>query len=180
MPDGNKLMGKFKVIATSLKWLYLSGENNSVVIQRIVAMLNKADTEMRKKMESMKTLAPFKVLGAVIIESWFEIKDQELVEDDTDVYVIELLKNILRLECFWVHRGLPDSKMSVKDAFPSLLADQKEFEEALETVELGIKYLTGPNVNMKETNEYKAMDSKINELWNRIEESEKEKGQKSD
>ena len=76
MPDGNKLMGKFKVIATSLKWLYLSGENNSVVIQRIVAMLNKADTEMRKKMKSKKTHTPFKVLGEEIIESWFENKDQ--------------------------------------------------------------------------------------------------------
>ncbi|EEF31127.1 conserved hypothetical protein [Ricinus communis] len=200
VPVDYDMLVKFQVLATSLTWIF-EGEN-SVVLRRIFDLIVTANGELRKMKESKKAQMSMAVM---IEEEWFiksrykeELMIEEagsqrmnqeqegLIEDHADKPILLLLKGILCLECFWMHRGLPNSKISLKNAIPLLEAEILKCEEALKLIKDKVKDLIkiyaswfGEEVlNMKQSDEYRAMDSKIYELWSRIEESDMEKVQK--
>ncbi|EEF35280.1 conserved hypothetical protein [Ricinus communis] len=182
--DTEGLRAKFQILGDLLKWA--SQGERTVVIRRFLDLLHTADAIMShwKNNKSLEQKAVLVLEEEEAAGSEGSI-DRELGEE-TDVF-FGLMKEIFRLELFWVHPGLPDSiKTKLKDyAFPLLVADMKRCEEALKWLELDVK-LSKPctfkfredHQTFMETDDYKAMESKINELWNGIQESEKEKEQK--
>ena len=104
----------------------------------------------------------------MILQGYEGINNQELEQDVTDGIFLALLKEIFRLELFWMHRVFPDSKMSLmKNVYPLMVTDLETFGQAMESLEV--------MKSIMETHDYEAMDLKINELWDQIEELEKEK-----
>ncbi|EEF35281.1 conserved hypothetical protein [Ricinus communis] len=177
---------KLQVLGDSLKWV--SQDENSVVINRFLDLLHTADTIMShmKENESLERKAML-MLEEEEAAGFEGNINQELQEDGTDRPILGLLKEICRLELFWMHRGLPDSiKTSVMDdTFPMLVSDMEKCEDALKWLELDVRYprafiFREDHQTGMESDDYKAMESKINELWNGIQESEKEKEQKLD
>ncbi|EEF29176.1 conserved hypothetical protein [Ricinus communis] len=178
------LREKFQILGDSLKWA--SQGEKTVVIRRFLDLLDTADAIMShwKNNESLERKAVL-MLEEEEAAGFEGNIDLELGEE-TDIF-FGLLKEIFRLELFWIHPGLPDSiKTKLKDyAFPLLVADMEQCEEALKWLELDVKLSEPCTFNFREdhqtfmeTDDYKSMESKINELWNRIQESEKEKEQK--
>ncbi|EEF31126.1 conserved hypothetical protein [Ricinus communis] len=165
--DGD-LYTKGLVLASALNWVFDEDEN-SVVVQTIYELLTTENVEiMAPETKESKQ--------AMIAEKWAKSIDESLIEDATDKPILLFLSEVFRFECFWMHRGLPSSKKSLKYAIPSLVAEFHECEEAFKVVENEVKDLIKQysdmyeqDLNMKKkSDEYKALESEIKEFWSRI------------
>ncbi|EEF31646.1 conserved hypothetical protein [Ricinus communis] len=169
-----EMLETFLVLEASLEWV-LKGET-SVVIHRILEILQTADIKLRNKKHSEMVDNP---------SAGKEVITLEIRGSFTDDMIFRLLKEIFRLELFWVHQGLPDSKDSLMGVIPSLAADIIECETVLIEVAAQIRdsveiWLFGvfEAEELRETPEYEAVDAKIDQLWEKVEDYDKENGRK--
>ncbi|EEF31650.1 conserved hypothetical protein [Ricinus communis] len=176
----DRYVAKVEVFVTCLKWV-CEGQN-SIVIRRIIDLLDAAGLEIKKMRES------FKKAHKNSIEEYSMPWIEDFEEEYTDKYILILLDQILLLESFWMHQGLPSSKIRLKYSLSLMEIDLGDCEETLERVkfeiddwtELPAFGLEDTDMKMKDIDEYKAMVLKVEELWSPIEELEKETGQKRD
>ncbi|XP_055962259.1 uncharacterized protein LOC126653539 [Mercurialis annua] len=156
-------MAKFKVLKDSLKWV--SEGEYTVVIERLLDLLKTADMKLCKNKAEL------------ILED-----DEELEEDVTDELILSLMKEICYFELFWMQRRvMPNSNIAFDQEL--LVADLKRCEEGLKKLEIEVNELLDASaltfgeddhLILNESGDYKAMEAKINELWDQTEEPEAE------
>ncbi|XP_050238781.1 uncharacterized protein LOC126688202 [Mercurialis annua] len=175
MSKAQENLFKLQALRDSLSWI---GEGEStMVVNKFIDLLHTADIEMLRG--SLKRKA------AVLCDETEAAMGRDETEaagyDHSDYLVFFLLKGICRLELFWTHRGLPDPEMSMMaDTFRSLEDGMRDCERELEMFKSqylnmvdGSAFGFGEEdfLSMKQKDEYKAMELKMDELWNGIEES---------
>ncbi|XP_050203565.1 uncharacterized protein LOC126653670 [Mercurialis annua] len=177
MSKAQETVFKLQALRDSLSWI---GEGEStMVVNKFIDLLHTADIEMFKKRGSLKRKA------AVLCdetEAAVGCDETEAAEyDHSDYLIFFLLKEICRLELFWMHRGLPDPKMSMMtDTFRSLEDGMRDCERQLKMFKSQYLNMVDGSafgfqeedfLSMRQKDEYKAMELKMGELWNGIEES---------
>ncbi|EEF35207.1 conserved hypothetical protein [Ricinus communis] len=97
---------KFQVLGDSLKWV--SQGEDSVVIKRFLDLLHTTDTIMSHKKENESLERKAMLMLEEEEAAGFEGNiNQELEEDVTDKPILGLLKEICRLELFWMIEDCP-------------------------------------------------------------------------
>ncbi|EEF31647.1 conserved hypothetical protein [Ricinus communis] len=158
----DEMLERIRVLETSLEWV-LEGER-SVVIHRVLEILRAPDIRLRNKNPFEMADCPGVGQGVIKME-------------DLDDIIFRLLKEIFRLELFWVHQRFPDSKDSFMGAIPSLVDDIDECETVsveIATVIVDWLELFASGSYSDDLKEFEAVDA----MWVKVDDYDKEQGQK--
>jgi hypothetical protein len=143
MSRQDELAEKIWKFKSALKWVTEDGNFNSMVIDKVLILLEMADREMSEMKRSrelkIKGKAAFIDGGGQEERSSGRIRVHELFDQFFDLIIYQIfdlfLEVVLRLESIVSHRNLPaDSEMLIKEALSMVESGLRQCEEVLEWI----------------------------------------------
>ncbi|KAJ6672227.1 hypothetical protein OIU85_013564 [Salix viminalis] len=168
LPKINLVDTMFQGLFNSLKYQFK--EENSMVIQRILVLLEFADEEV-KRLKRLKQDDEFRGI---------ELRENLIEVSHVDQLILQLFDSILCLESTLLREGEPDQGVSVKDLLSALKDDLDRCGKELKTIASRIDEVKAEYkciLGAEDHFIYEMMKFKINELWNQEFESEEDEDQ---